>query len=116
MLIIETWFQGNDKSFYGYLGIANRTLGAPTFCDAAKTKELMDALVTKGEYTLAGADKDILDLFAAGFAARMKQLLIKRVYDENKYIRSADWLPQLFTGICSKTDDTPLQLSLQLAI
>ena len=32
-------------------------------------KELMDALVTKGEYTLwLGADKDILDLFAAGFA------------------------------------------------
>ena len=33
-----------------------------------RLKELMDALVTKGEYTLADADKDILDLFAAGFA------------------------------------------------
>ena len=55
--------------------------------DAAKTKELMDALVTKGEYTLADADKDILDLFAAGFATEDETAAeIKRVYDEDKYI------------------------------
>lgn len=55
--------------------------------DSAKTKELMEALAEKGEYTLENADQDILDLFAAGFASEAETAAeIKRVYEENKYV------------------------------
>ena len=76
--------------------------------DAAKTKELMDALVTKGEYTLAGADKDILDLFAAGFATEDETAAeIKRVYDENKYIEDPHTAvaSAVYEAYVQKTDD-----------
>ena len=68
--------------------------------DAAKTKELMDALVTKGEYTLADADKGILDLFAAGFATEDETAAeIKRVYERRQVVSKilTQRLPQLFT-------------------
>ena len=55
--------------------------------NSAKTKELMDALTEKGEYTLENADKAILDLFAAGFTSEAETAAeIKRVYEDNKYI------------------------------
>ena len=76
--------------------------------DAAKTKELMDALVTKGEYTLAGADKDILDLFAAGFATEDETAAeIKRVYDEDKYIEDPHTAvaSAVYEAYVQKTDD-----------
>lgn len=54
---------------------------------AEKTKELMDALAEKGEYSLTDADPAILDLFAAGFATEAETAAeIKRVYEENDYI------------------------------
>ena len=76
--------------------------------DAAKTKELMDTLVTKGEYTLAGADKDILDLFAAGFATEDETAAeIKRVYDEDKYIEDPHTAvaSAVYEAYVQKTDD-----------
>ena len=76
--------------------------------DATKTKELMDALVTKGEYTLADADKDILDLFAAGFATEDETAAeIKRVYDENKYIEDPHTAvaSAVYEAYVQKTDD-----------
>ena len=76
----------------------------------------MDALVTKGEYTLAGADKDILDLFAAGFATEDDTAAeIKRVYDENKYIEDPHTAvaSAVYEAYVQKTDDHTLQLSLQ---
>lgn len=54
---------------------------------AEKTKELMEALLEKGEYSLTDADAAILDLFAAGFATEEQTAAeIKRVYEENDYI------------------------------
>lgn len=54
---------------------------------AEKTKELMAALLEKGEYSLTDADAAILDLFAAGFATEEQTAAeIKRVYEENDYI------------------------------
>ena len=76
--------------------------------DATKTKELMDALVTKGEYTLADADKDILDLFAAGFATEDETAAeIKRVYDEDKYIEDPHTAvaSAVYEAYVQKTDD-----------
>ena len=55
--------------------------------DAQKTKNLMDQLAEKGQYSLEDADAAILDLFAAGFATEAETAAeIKRVYDENAYI------------------------------
>ena len=55
--------------------------------DAQKTKDLMDQLAEKGQYSLEDADATILDLFAAGFATEAETAAeIKRVYDENAYI------------------------------
>ena len=55
--------------------------------DSVKTKELMQALIEKGEYTLEKADKAILDLFAAGFATEEETAAeIKRVYTASRYI------------------------------
>ena len=55
--------------------------------DAQKTKDLMDQLAEKGQYSLEDADAAILDLFAAGFATEAETAAeIKRVYDENAYI------------------------------
>ena len=67
--------------------------------DATKTKELMDALVTKGEYTLADANQDILDLFAAGFTTEDETAAeIKRVYEETNILKILiQQLPQRFT-------------------
>ena len=76
--------------------------------DATKTKELMDVLVTKGEYTLADADKDILDLFAAGFATEDETAAeIKRVYDEDKYIEDPHTAvaSAVYEAYVQKTDD-----------
>ena len=76
--------------------------------DSTKTKELMDALVTKGEYTLADADKDILDLFAAGFATEDETAAeIKRVYDEDKYIEDPHTAvaSAVYEAYVQKTDD-----------
>lgn len=54
---------------------------------AASTKELMENLSTKGQYTLVDANQDILALFAAGFASEEETAAeIKRVYDECQYI------------------------------
>lgn len=76
--------------------------------DAVKTKELMDALVTKGEYTLADADKGILDLFAAGFATEDETAAeIKRVYEEDKYIEDPHTAvaSAVYEAYVQKTDD-----------
>ena len=55
--------------------------------DAQKTKDLMDQLAEKGQYSLEDADAAILDLFAAGFVTEAETAAeIKRVYDENAYI------------------------------
>ena len=55
--------------------------------DAQKTKDLMDQLAEKGQYSLEDADAAILDLFAADFATEAETAAeIKRVYDENAYI------------------------------
>lgn len=84
--------------------------------DAVKTKELMDALVTKGEYTLADADKGILDLFAADLQLRMKQLLKSNVFMKKTSILKilTQRLLQLFTKHTFKRQMiTHQQLSLQ---
>ena len=76
--------------------------------DATKTKELMDALVTKGEYTLADANQDILDLFAAGFATEDETAAeIKRVYEEDKYIEDPHTAvaSAVYEAYVQKTDD-----------
>ena len=55
--------------------------------DAAKTKELMEKLVSEGEYTLSGANQAILDMFEAGFATEVETSAeIKRVYDACDYV------------------------------
>ncbi|MFC3927592.1 threonine synthase [Streptococcus caprae] len=55
--------------------------------DAAKTKELMEALVAQGEYSLENADSSILDLFAAGFATEAETAAeIKAVYESSNYV------------------------------
>lgn len=55
--------------------------------DAAKTKELMEALVSKGEYQLDQVDQSILDLFEAGYASEADtEAEIKKVFQENNYI------------------------------
>ncbi|MFU2206903.1 threonine synthase [Streptococcus pluranimalium] len=55
--------------------------------DAAKTKELMEALVSKEEYQLDQVDQSILDLFEAGYASEVDtEAEIKRVFQENNYI------------------------------
>lgn len=55
--------------------------------DATKTKALMTALLSQGEYKLDHANQDILDLFEAGFASEAAtEREIKRVYEEDHYI------------------------------
>ncbi len=55
--------------------------------DAQKTKDLMDALAEKGQYSLEDVDETILELFAADFATEEETAAeIKRVYEENHYI------------------------------
>ena len=55
--------------------------------DAAKTKDLMEKLVSEGEYTLSGANQAILDMFEAGFATEAETSAeIKRVYDACDYV------------------------------
>ena len=55
--------------------------------DAEKTKDLMEQLVEKGQYSLENADQTILDLFVAGFAREAETAAeIKRVFAENDYI------------------------------
>lgn len=54
---------------------------------AALTKELMEDLANKGEYTLADANQEILDLFEAGYASEEETAAeIKRVFEESNYI------------------------------
>lgn len=49
--------------------------------DAEKTKDLMEQLVEKGQYSLENADRAILDLFVAGFAREAETATeIKRVF------------------------------------
>ena len=45
--------------------------------DAAKTKALMEQLVSEGEYTLPDVDQSILDLFEAGYATESLKRLLK---------------------------------------
>ncbi|MGT2884997.1 threonine synthase [Streptococcus ferus] len=55
--------------------------------DSAKTRELMTALVDKGEYQLSAVNPDILDFFEAGFATEGETSAeIKRLYDDLSYI------------------------------
>lgn len=55
--------------------------------DAAKTKVLMEQLVSEGEYTLPDVDQSILDLFEAGYATEAETSAeIKRVYEASDYI------------------------------
>ena len=57
---------------------------------------------------MAGADKDILDLFAAGFATEDETAAeIKRVYDENKYIEDPHTAvaSAVYEAYVQKTDD-----------
>ncbi|EHJ52344.1 threonine synthase [Streptococcus macacae] len=55
--------------------------------NSAKTKELMEALLEKGEYRLENADAAILELFAADFATEKETAAeIKRIYDSTHYI------------------------------
>ena len=55
--------------------------------DAAKTKELMEKLTTEGEYTLPEVNKEILDMFEAGYATEAETSAeIKRVYDASDYV------------------------------
>ena len=55
--------------------------------DSAKTKDLMEKLVSEGEYTLSGANQAILDMFEAGFATEAETSAeIKRVYDACDYV------------------------------
>lgn len=55
--------------------------------DAEKTAELMEALVTKGEYELQPVKKELLDLFVAEFATEEETAQeIKRVYEQSAYI------------------------------
>ncbi|MEQ9764479.1 threonine synthase [Streptococcus sp. ZJ151] len=55
--------------------------------DAAKTKELMETLVSKGEYQLDQVDQSILNLFEAGYASEVDtEEEIQKVYQENNYI------------------------------
>ncbi|KXU04022.1 threonine synthase [Streptococcus gallolyticus] len=55
--------------------------------DAAKTKALMEQLVSEGEYTLPDVDQSILDLFEAGYATEVETSAeIKRVYEASDYI------------------------------
>ena len=81
-----------------------------------RLKELMDALVTKGEYTLADADKGILDLFAAGFATEDETAAeIKRVYEEDKYIEDPPTAvaSAVYEAYVQRQMTTHQQLSLQ---
>lgn len=55
--------------------------------DAIKTKELMEQLVTEGEYTLPKVDDSIFDLFEAGYATETETSdEINRVYESFHYI------------------------------
>lgn len=55
--------------------------------DAEKTADLMEKLVTEGEYNLVDADAAIWDLFAAEFATESETAAeIKRVYETSDYI------------------------------
>ncbi|MCI6872409.1 MAG: threonine synthase [Streptococcus hyointestinalis] len=55
--------------------------------DAEKTKVLMTALATDGQYTLDLVKPEIFELFAAGFATEAEtEAEIKRVYEEDGYI------------------------------
>lgn len=56
-------------------------------CDAEKTSELMEALGTKGEYTITGAMKDRMKDFIGGYATEQETALtIKKLYEENGYV------------------------------
>ena len=48
--------------------------------DAAKTKDLMEKLVSEGEYTLSGANQAILDMFEAGLQRKLKHQLKSNVF------------------------------------
>lgn len=55
--------------------------------DAAKTKELMDALTSKGEYEITPEMKEKLQDFIGGFASEEDvKKVIKKVYDKADYI------------------------------
>ncbi|MFV8044687.1 threonine synthase [Streptococcus pluranimalium] len=55
--------------------------------DATKTKELMDALLTQGQYQLEAINPSILERFEAGFASEADtETEIKQVYQESHYI------------------------------
>lgn len=55
--------------------------------DAAKTKELMDALSSKGEYEIAPKMKERLSDFISGYASEEAvKKVIKKVYDKADYI------------------------------
>lgn len=55
--------------------------------DAAKTKELMDALTSKGEYEITPEMKEKLEDFIGGFASEEDvKKVIKKVYDKADYI------------------------------
>lgn len=76
---------------------------------AAKTKELMEALVEKGEYTLPNVDQDILELFEAGYATETETAVeIKRVYEESKYIEDPHTAvaSAVYRAYVGRTDDT----------
>lgn len=56
-------------------------------CDAEKTSEFMEALGTKGEYTITGAMKDRMKDFIGGYATEQETALtIKKLYEENGYV------------------------------
>lgn len=56
-------------------------------CDAEKTSEFMEALGTKGEYTITEAMKDRMKDFIGGYATEQETALtIKKLYEENRYV------------------------------
>ena len=55
--------------------------------DAAKTKELMDALTSDGEYSITSEMREKLQDFVGGFASEEEtHAAIKRLYDKTGYI------------------------------
>lgn len=55
--------------------------------DAAKTKELMDALTTEGEYTITPEMKEKLDDFVGGYASEEEtHAAIRRMYERTGYV------------------------------
>lgn len=56
--------------------------------DTDKTKDLMTALSTEGEYLLENPNQSILDLFEAGYATEEETAHdIKRLYDQTGYVQ-----------------------------